>query len=59
VHITAAMAERAQLLRRLAQLNRTRQRFSAWHVFHQPLVYVMFAIAAIHIGVAVYFGYAW
>ena len=56
--IADALAERAQLSRRLAQLNRTRTLFSAWHVFHQPLVYVMFAIAAVHIGVAVYFGYS-
>lgn len=56
---TWAMAERAVLLRRLARLNRTRRLFSMWHVFHQPLVYVMFTIAALHVGIAVYLGYAW
>lgn len=56
--ITSTIAERAQLLRRLSQLNRNRRLFSLWHVFHQPLVYVMFAIAAVHVGVAVYFGYS-
>ncbi len=50
-------AERASLLGRLAYLQRTRQWFGAWHVFHQPLVYVMFAIVALHVGVAVYLGY--
>jgi hypothetical protein len=55
--ITSTLAERAQLLRRLSQLNRSRRLFSLWHVFHQPLVYLMFAIAALHVGVAVYFGY--
>jgi hypothetical protein len=57
--IADALAERALLSRKLAQLTRTRALFSAWHVFHQPLVYVMFAIAAVHVGVAVYFGYSW
>jgi len=57
--IADALAERAQLSRRLTQLNRTRTLFSAWHVFHQPLVYVMFAIAAVHASVALYFGYSW
>ena len=44
---TAAMAERALLLRRLAYLDRRKRLFAMWHVFHQPLVYVMFAIAAL------------
>lgn len=56
---TAAMAERVLLLRKLARLNRTKRLFSMWHVFHLPLVYVMFAIAALHVGIAVYLGYAW
>ena len=56
---TAAMAERALLLRRLAYLDRRKRLFAMWHVFHQPLVYVMFAIAALHVGLAVYMGYAW
>ena len=57
--VTASMGERLLLLRKLAYLNRTKRLFAMWHVFHQPLVYVMFAIAALHIGVAVYLGYAW
>jgi hypothetical protein len=56
---TAAMAERALLLRRLAYLDRRKRLFAMWHVFHQPLVYVMFAIAALHVGLAVFMGYAW
>jgi hypothetical protein len=57
--VTASVGERLRLIRRLAHLNRTRRLFAMWHVFHQPLVYVMFAIAALHIGVAAYLGYAW
>jgi hypothetical protein len=49
---------RASLLRRLAYLERTRRLFAMWHMFHQPLVYVMFAIVLVHIGVALYLGYA-
>jgi hypothetical protein len=49
---------RATLLRRLQYLKQTRRLFAAWHVFHQPLVWVMFAIVLVHIGVAVYLGYA-
>lgn len=51
-------ADRARLLVRLAYLERTKRLFAAWHVFHQPLVYLMFAIAALHVGVAIYMGYA-
>ena len=50
--------ERAFLLRRLAYLQRTRQLFALWHVFHQPLVYLMFAIALIHVTLVAYLGYA-
>jgi len=57
--VTAAIGERVLLLRKLAYLNRTKRLFAMWHVFHQPLVYVMFAIAAVHVGVAVYLGYSW
>lgn len=51
-------AERALLSRRLVHLERTKRFFSAWHVFHQPLVYLMFTIAALHVGLAVYMGYS-
>lgn len=49
--------ERAILFHRMAHLKRTRQLFQIWHVFHQPLVWVMFSIFFIHLGVAIYFGY--
>ncbi len=57
-HEAVSMAlERAYLLRRLAYLETTKRWFAAWHVFHQPLVYLMFGIAALHVGVAIYLGY--
>ncbi len=54
----ALAAERAALMRRIAFLGRTKKLFELWHVLHKPLVYVMLAIAAVHVFVAVYFGYA-
>ena len=51
-------AERATLARRMAHLKRTRQLFELWHVFHRPLVYALFAIVVVHVGVASYLGYA-
>jgi hypothetical protein len=50
--------ERATLARRLAHLQRTRHLFGLWHVFHRPLVYALFIIVALHVAIALYFGYA-
>lgn len=49
--------ERASLSRRLTHLERTKQLFELWHVFHRPLVFGLFAIVAVHVGVALFFGY--
>ena len=49
--------ERASLNRRLAHLERTKRLFDLWHVFHRPLVFGLFAIVAVHVGVALFFGY--
>jgi hypothetical protein len=51
------IAERASLLRQAAYLAKTKPLFDLWHVFHMPLVYVMFAIVMVHVAVAVYLGY--
>lgn len=53
-----AEAERIRLLRRAAVLDRTRRLFALWHVFHRPFVWVLAAVFVVHVGVAVYFGYA-
>lgn len=59
VHETVGLvAEREALQRRIALLGRTKKLFDLWHVLHKPLVYVMLAIAALHVAVVVYFGYA-
>jgi hypothetical protein len=52
-----AVAERATLIRQAVYLEKTKRLFDLWHVFHMPLVYVMFAIVALHVVVTVYMGY--
>ena len=54
----ALMRERTILLRRISSLAQTKKLFSLWHVFHKPLVYVMLAIAVLHVAIALYFGYS-
>lgn len=56
--VAAATAEHATLVRRIAHLERTRRLFAYWHVFHRPLVYGMFLIVGLHVGLAIYLGYA-
>jgi hypothetical protein len=49
--------ERSLLLCRAADLQRTKQLFKLWHVFHLPLVYLLLGIATLHIALALYMGY--
>ncbi len=59
IHTAVTQAsQHAALARRLAHLERTRRLFALWHVFHRPLVYVMFLIVGLHVGIAAYLGYA-
>jgi len=55
--MVALAFERASLSRRLAHLERTKRVFELWHVFHRPLVLGLFVIVAVHVGVALFFGY--
>lgn len=56
--LVSLIGERTTLLRRIAYLGRTKRLFAMWHVFHQPLVYLMLGIAVLHVAVALYMGYA-
>ncbi|MEO8681728.1 MAG: hypothetical protein ABI665_21965 [Vicinamibacterales bacterium] len=59
IHTAVTRAtEHATLVRRVAHLERTRRLFALWHVFHRPLVYLMFLIVGLHVAIAVYLGYA-
>jgi hypothetical protein len=55
----ALLQEHFALEQSIALLTPFQRLFGLWHVFHLPLAIVMFVILAIHIGVAVAFGYAW
>lgn len=50
---------RALLKRRLLVLNRIHKLFDWWHVIHKPFAIIMYLIMVVHIGVAVWTGYAW
>ena len=51
--------ERVQVKRRIAAMARVQQLFHYWHVIHKPFAIIMYIIMCIHIGVAVWTGYAW
>ncbi|MGE0814632.1 MAG: hypothetical protein AB7O28_15515 [Vicinamibacterales bacterium] len=55
--LRAAVEERLRLSQRRHALAATKRLFDLWHVFHLPLVWVMFAIVSLHVGVALYLGY--
>jgi hypothetical protein len=55
--VVRLIAERATLVRQTAYLTKTKRLFDLWHVFHMPLVYIMFGIVAVHVAVTVYMGY--
>jgi hypothetical protein len=55
--LKAALEERVRLQQRRHTLAATKRLFDLWHVFHLPLVWVMFAIVSIHVGVSLYLGY--
>ncbi|MEQ1907982.1 MAG: hypothetical protein ABMA15_04120 [Vicinamibacterales bacterium] len=55
--VIAIATERATLRRRMAFLRRTKRLFDLWHVFHMPLVYIMFTIVVAHVVITLYMGY--
>ncbi|RME28346.1 MAG: hypothetical protein D6800_04020 [Candidatus Zixiibacteriota bacterium] len=57
--LIALASERALLKRRLLVLERVHRLFHWWHVIHKPFAIIMYIIMIVHIGVAVWTGYAW
>jgi len=55
--ILALMEQRHLLRRRTSAAEAMERIFHYWHVLHRPFVYIMFLIAAIHVGVAWWLGY--
>jgi hypothetical protein len=56
--VAGLAARRATLLRRIAYLRKTKQLFDLWHVLHRPLAVVMAVVVVLHVGAALYLGYA-
>ena len=52
-----ALEERVRLQQRRHPLAATKRLFDLWHLFHLPLVWVMFAIVSLHVAVSLYLGY--
>jgi hypothetical protein len=50
---------RAMLKRRLLLLDQIHRLFHWWHVIHKPFAIIMYLIMLVHIGVAIWTGYAW
>ena len=50
---------RALLARRVAVLGATKRVFRHWHSIHKPFTIVLYIVLAIHVVVAVLFGYVW
>ncbi len=44
---------------RIKRLDRMKKLFNYWHVAHLPFALIMLVIMAIHVAVAIYFGYVW
>jgi hypothetical protein len=51
--------KKAQLRHRVILLGQMQKLFHYWHVLHKPFAVIMYVVMAIHIGVAVWTGYAW
>jgi hypothetical protein len=48
-----------ELERQIARVVPLQRIFRYWHLFHLPLALLMLAILAVHVAIAVLFGYAW
>lgn len=51
--------ERLRMEQQIAVLVPFQRLFGYWHVLHLPIALVMFAALAVHVTVAILFGYAW
>ena len=51
--------QKTKLERRILLLTQMQRLFHYWHVIHKPFAIIMYLIMVIHIGVAIWLGYAW
>jgi len=59
VELEKLVINEVRLGAQVALLGPFQRLFRYWHVFHLPLAIVMFLILAVHVTVAILFGYAW
>ncbi len=57
--LVTLMLNEERIRHQISWLKPFQRLFRYWHVFHLPLALVMLFILAIHIGVAIAFGYGW
>ena len=57
--VVRLLVEETKLEQRITLLEPFRRMFRYWHAFHLPLAAVMVLILAVHVTVAVLFGYTW
>jgi len=57
--LMSVLRRRFEIEQQIALLTPFQRLFRYWHLFHLPLTIVMFLILAVHVTVAILFGYAW
>ncbi|MFQ5598954.1 MAG: hypothetical protein ACE5G2_00210 [Candidatus Krumholzibacteriia bacterium] len=57
--LRSLVRRRVLLERRRAFLRNSERLFSYWHAFHRPFAIMLYTTMALHIGIAVWMGYAW
>ncbi len=53
------MTRRVRIERRRAFLRQAESLFGYWHSIHKPFAILLYVMMAVHIGVAIWLGYAW
>lgn len=57
--LTALLRKQDRLERQIAFVQPFQKLFRYWHVFHLPFAIIMFVVLALHVAVAIAFGYGW
>jgi hypothetical protein len=57
--LRALVRSRLLVERRRAFLHHTETLFGYWHAIHKPFAILLFSMMALHIGIAIWLGYAW
>lgn len=57
--LMSVLRRRFEIEQQIALLTPFQRLFRYWHLFHLPLTIVMFLILAVHVTVAILFGYTW